>query len=145
MKGFKGLKLWPNATGNILMLVSIILVAIIVIGGLVWGFSSKKENFYSQTEPKTAIIKNVLPSPFKKTTTDVIQIAREAMVREAAAKEVAKETSRIAQAAREAAQVAIAREAQAARPMQARPTPVFLSQAVQPMSKQGMMMPVFKQ
>lgn len=46
MKGFKGIKLWPNATGNMLMLVSIILVAIIVIGGLVWGFSSqKKENF----------------------------------------------------------------------------------------------------
>lgn len=43
MKGFKGLKLWPNATGNILMLISIILIAIIVIGGLVWGFSTEKK------------------------------------------------------------------------------------------------------
>jgi nitrogen fixation-related uncharacterized protein len=43
MKGFAGLKLWPNATGNILMLISIILIAIIVIWGLVWGFTS--ENF----------------------------------------------------------------------------------------------------
>lgn len=50
---FKGIKLWPGATGNILMMICIILLSIIVIGGLTMGITSQKNKEVEKFTQKT--------------------------------------------------------------------------------------------